>query len=384
MSDLVVKSSQAYRWLGAGAFTLGVGAALAAGCGVAHADDAGKGANSSHSTTGPTAKSKTDSATAKAKRTAVTPKKETFQRHSEPSRAFHALTADLHHLASAATNVTRVAQPSSSVLHPAPGASAQALGERFTPNVAVSVFGVSLIHSGSATASSGAFSSAIAFGPNSAAYAVGGVGNLALAAGSNSSAGAGGKDGLGNDGKGNFDTAVDIGNNTGGLNGAAATLGDHNTAIDIGNNTGFVLGALAFDGNHNTSIDIGNNSGSASGAGAFEGDRNTAITLGNNTNSGLSETFGGGAQAGQGNRNTAFQLGSNNGDGAVPPFGYGPIAGGANGTTGNDDFAAIIGDNGTALAGIGFDHDSAIAVGNDLTALANTADYVGTLRWFNL
>ncbi|WP_133066974.1 hypothetical protein [Mycolicibacterium sphagni] len=345
---------EAYRWLGAGAFTLGFGAVLACGSGIAHADDGGKSAASSHSTSGAP--------------TGHAPKAVTNSAPSRPKTAAAAVKST-----SSGSSVRAVTAVSASSV------SAQ----RFVPDVAISILGHTLLQSGSATATSGAWSIAVAVGANSTAYAVGGIFNFAVAAGTNSTAGAGGRDGLGDDGAGSFDLAVDIGNNAGSANGVAATLGNFNTAIDIGNNNGFLLGALAFNGNHNTAINVGNNNGSASGAGAFQGNGNTAITIGNNTNSGTSETFGGGAQAGQGNHNFALQLGSNNGDGAVTPYGYGPIAGGANGTTGNNNFAAVFGDNGTALAGISFDHDAAIIFGNGLIALADTADNFGIQRWFN-
>jgi hypothetical protein len=364
---------EAYRWLGAGAFTVGFGAALACGAGIAHADDTGKGGGeSSHSAPGTSHGQTTKAAassTGKTNHRATLVKENVASQaksaSSEPSRA---AVLGQHHLTVAP------ASPVSALAAPRPN---------FTPDVAISVLGVTLLQSGSATATSGSFSAAIAIGANSTAYAEGGIFNFALAAGSNSTAGAGGVDGLGNDGAGSFDLAVDIGNNTGSANGVAATLGNFNTAIDLGDNNGFLLGALAFSGNHNTAINIGNNNGSASGAGAFEGNDNVAITIGNNTNSGTSETFGGGAQAGQGNHNIALQLGSNDGDGAVSPYGYGPIAGGANGTSGNNNFAAVFGDNGTALAGIAFDHDAAVIFGNSLVALADAADRFGIVRWFN-
>ncbi|WP_167099767.1 hypothetical protein [Mycobacterium sp. DL592] len=349
-------------WLGAGALTLGVGAALASGSGVAHADTAGGDSHSSSpKATGSTARAGGAHGAESARHGSV---------HATPAAASQRRPASAVG-SSTVSNSTNAFVP-------------HAFSVSSGPDVAVALFGHTLIQSGSATAVAGDWSIAIAIGPNSTAYAVGGIFNVALAAGGNSTAGAGGKDGLGNDGVGNFDLAVDIGNNTGSLNGAAATLGNFNTAIDIGDNSGFLLGALAFTGNFNTAVNFGNNTGSASGAGAFYGNGNLAITIGNNTNSGTSQQFGGGAQAGQGNGNVAVQLGSNNGDGAVTPYGYGPIAGGANGTSGNHNFAAVVGNNGTAIAGIGFDRATAVVIGSGLTALANFADSLGILSWAKL
>jgi hypothetical protein len=244
-------------------------------------------------------------------------------------------------------------------------------------DLAISIDGITLVQDGTASATSGTGDIAIAFGADSTAYAVGGTNDVALADGTNSCAGAGGVDCLGDSGTGSNDTAIDIGNNTGLLNGAAATLGNHDTAVDIGNNTGSVQGALAFTGNNDTAFDIGNNSGSANGAGAFDGNNDTALDIGNNTNvdNGVGAVFGNGPQASAGNFDTAIDVGNNTGAGTVAPFGLGPIAG----DTGNYNLSAVFGDSSTAIAGTGFDHDIAIAFGQDLTALANFADWIVTI-----
>ena len=177
-------------------------------------------------------------------------------------------------------------------------------------NLAISFDGTSLISDGSATAYSGTvgdYDLAIAYGANSFAAAGGGFFNYALADGSGASAEAGADGGSGN----NFDSATDIGNNTGVNDGSAAINGSFNTANQIGDNSGDGAGAYADAGNGNTAIDIGNNSGEYDGVGAgygpaddTTGNYNTAIEIGNNSGY-FSDTF-----AGDGSNNIATNYGN--------------------------------------------------------------------------
>ncbi len=233
-----------------------------------------------------------------------------------------------------------------------------------------------------ATTTPGEFSLAIAIGSGADATATHGIGDYALANGTNAFAVAGG-DSTGN---GNFDSAIDIGNNTlggpGAHDGAYAGAGDiggigsgtghgsFDTAIDIGNNApdgagdggndGAFAGAggligLSGDGNNDYAIDFGNNSGENLGPAAVGGTFDTAIQNGN------SEGLGGGAFAGFGNDNTAIDTAT---------LGGAINGGGASATFGNDDFASVLGDLSHAHAGgVGNFGDLAASIlGNNDTA----------------
>jgi hypothetical protein len=117
-------------------------------------------------------------------------------------------------------------------------------------DIQVSIDGTDLFSTtdNGATATSGTGDFAIAIGDGASANANGGTGDFALADGSDAVAKAGG---LSTDTGANGDTAIDIGTNSGTLNGAWAGNGDllglglpqpgtgsGDTAIDIGNNDG--------------------------------------------------------------------------------------------------------------------------------------------------
>jgi hypothetical protein len=233
-------------------------------------------------------------------------------------------------------------------------------------NLAISFDGMSLLSEGTAkaTTASGEYGLAIAYGDGASATAEGGTGNYALADGTNAEAAAGGAAGsTGN----NFDSSIDIGNNgdvvadqdyNGAYAGAGSLLGgeggtgggSYNTAIDIGNNASGTLedgahaGAgglegLGDDGNHNFAIDIGNNS---------NGTGQGAIAVGGDYNSGSY----------QGNIDVA--------DGSNGHFAYAGF--------GDGNIANVVGDNGYAASGGGFDP---AVVGND--NIATVFDPFGTL-----
>ena len=217
-------------------------------------------------------------------------------------------------------------------------------------------------------AGGGGGSLALADGSGALAWAYGGNGDVAEAVGTNADAWAGGA-GMGVTGA-DYDTAIDIGNNSvpavygsdigayagdsdlsGGTDGGTGT---HDTAIDIGNNTydsggdgsndGAFAGAGSLgngsgDGNNDTAIDVGDNSGSGyDGAFSVEGNGNYASESGNGTGPGDY------IYAGQGNDNTAIGAGDTLG---VDAYG------------GNDNYAYVDGPtDSTALA---YNGDSNIA-----------------------
>ena len=250
-------------------------------------------------------------------------------------------------------------------------------------DLAISYDGMSLIQDGNATAITtvGQDGLAIAEGSGAYAYAGGGTGDYALANGTNAFAIAGGDP---SDTSGDYDTAIDIGNNdlpsTGSRDGAYSGNGDlgggsgtgsHNTAIDIGNNTndagvgggnnGAAAGAGALsggtgDGNYNTAIDIGNNSGYGNGSDAIGGNDNYASEFGNTT--GLEEV----ADAGYGNDNTA-----------ISDTSYTVTYGGVYASNGNDNYALNLGpENSFATA---FEGNSNVAIVDDpFSSVASYAD----------
>lgn len=239
-------------------------------------------------------------------------------------------------------------------------------------DLAVSFDGYPIIQLGSATAQtvSGEYGMAIAEGSGSYAFAGGGIGDVAEAEGVNAFALAGGAPG---DTGGDFNTAIDIGNNalpsTGARDGAYAGNGDlgggtgigaHNVAIDIGNNTndpvtgggneGAFAGAGALvgdsgDGYYNTAIDIGNNSNWGDGADAFGGTGNYASDIGNM--SGYSE----GAYAGLGDHNTA-----------IADTNYTEIYGGVYAVQGNDNTVFVVGPQDSYAAAFDGDSNSSYVV----------------------
>jgi hypothetical protein len=207
----------------------------------------------------------------------------------------------------------------------------------------------------------GTGNTAIADGDGAASFANAGTGDYALADGINAEAGAGGVSG---DTGGNYDTAIDIGNNDatpiGAADGAFAGnadleepagigTGSYDTAIDIGNNTndgGFNGSDGAFagaggligehgDGNNDTAIDIGNNSGLQNGSDAAEGNGNYASETGSTTGYDEDTIAGFG-----GDNNTAVDDASYTANESYV------IAG-----NGNDNYASVLGpENSTASA----------------------------------
>ena len=243
-------------------------------------------------------------------------------------------------------------------------------------------YGLAIAYGDNASAFAGGTGGlAIAGGSGADAFSGGGIGDVAEAVGINAdaNAGAAGQGLVGAD----YDTAIDIGNNsvpaafgsdigayagnsnlTGGTDGGT---GVHDTAIDIGNNTndsggdgsndGAFAGAGGLstgsgDGNNDTAIDVGNNSGSGyDGAFSVEGNGNYASESGNGTGPGDY------IYAGQGNDNTAIGAGDTLG---VDAYG------------GNDNYAYVDGtSDSTALA---YDGNSNIAYVLDPFGTAGSID----------
>jgi hypothetical protein len=269
------------------------------------------------------------------------------------------------------------------------------------PGLAISFDGYSLFQEGNAAAITdpGQYGLAIAVGDDAVAEATGGTGDYALADGTGAQAVAGGQ--IVGDSGANYDTAIDIGNNTDEGDGAYAGdadivgnnsggIGSYDTAIDIGNNTnGSSDGAFAGagglsqgtgDGNNDTAIDFGNNSGVNDAAFATEGNGNYASMSG--STNGVDEY----AYAGEGNDNTA-----------VTDTSYTANYSTVDASSGNDNYASVLGpDNSTAsatgdsnianvmdpfgstadhaFANGGFMSDLAAVLFTDGTATANTAD----------
>jgi hypothetical protein len=212
--------------------------------------------------------------------------------------------------------------------------------------------------------------SAIADGSGADAYSAGGTGDVAEAVGTNANAEAGG---YSNDSGANYDTAIDIGNNTNGgddgayagsaaLAGGGSGTGAHDTAIDIGNNSGggddgaFAGGGGLIDkgsgdGNNDTAIDVGNNSGLSDGSYSLDGNGNYASESGGATRDYQY------AYAGQGNDNTAVGTTDN----AL-----------VEALQGNDNYAYV--DGPARSSALAFDGDSNIASVNDPFDAAGSPD----------
>jgi hypothetical protein len=273
-----------------------------------------------------------------------------------------------------------------------------------------------------ATTIAGQYGLAIAYGDGANATAEGGTGDYALASGTDAIAKAGSLT-VGATGN-NFDSAVDIGNNTSaglglaGVDGAYAGAGSlvgnasssgtdsDNTAIDIGNNgllgdtgVGGHDGAFAGDGallglsgagNGNTAYVDGNINGYYDGSGAGAGNDNFASLSGSDTNN-----FGSLVEAGFGNDNTAIadtsytasQIGVTAGYGNDNyAYVYGPDnstagAGGSTDLLANNDLAYVLDPFSTDPASTAFAGSGTAAGGNDIaevlfthgTALAENA-----------
>ena len=212
-----------------------------------------------------------------------------------------------------------------------------------TPGVAraddfqISIDGMDLFSTVGNTASAYSDSGdiAIAYGDGAIASAVGGTGDFALADGSDAYAGAGGSDivaggnpGFTGDTGADDDTAIDIGNNTGGLfSGSFAGNADlggpadngtssGDTAIDIGNNSYVPAGDLYEDGAR------AGDGGLLGGAGA--GDDDTAIVFGPNSFAGV----------GDGNDDVGSVFDPSGTDGSTAIVGF----------SGDSDLGAVFGD----------------------------------------
>ena len=224
-------------------------------------------------------------------------------------------------------------------------------------------------NSATATTVTGEYGLAIAYGDGANASAEGGTGDYALAVGSGAYAEAGAPGGSGN----NFDSAVDIGNNTGGgYAGAEAILGSDNSAIQIGNISGGDSGPEAENGNYDTVINDGNITQTDWNSYAGGGNDNFAESVGTNSYA----AAGGYGLASVGNNDIALTF---------DPFGtQGSIAyaGVQYPTAGDNDLAAVLGvDDATASAGgSNYLYDIVTALGNESgTAAATSGGWLGEL-----
>jgi hypothetical protein len=262
-----------------------------------------------------------------------------------------------------------------------------------TLDIQISIDGMDLFPTAgnTATATSGMGDIAIAIGNGANAGAFGGIFDSAFAVGTDAGA-------VSETNGSNFDTAIDIGNNTpGGADGAATggSFGSFDTAIQIGNNTGSGEGPYAGDGNFDTAIQIGSNIGYLDGPAAWEGNYDTAVEVGNDNVSGCC-----GNTAGLGNGNLAYSVGDNDNAYAGGPdsdilsndniaFVFNPFltdnavsyanagSNGTNATTGvgNHDLAAVLGVDNTGATAIGAPdlYDIVTALGNESGTAASTS-----------
>jgi hypothetical protein len=235
-------------------------------------------------------------------------------------------------------------------------------------------YGLAIAYGDSAHAyAQGIGDSASADGTDAYAYASGGTGDSAVADGTSASAVAGGSQASTGS---NYDTAIDIGSNADGDDGAYAGnsdldggtdggTGSYDTAIDIGNNANgnydgsFAgaggLGEYTGNGNNDTAIDVGNNSGQNDGSQALDGNGNYASESGSITGGSTS------AFAGLGNDNTA-----------VSDVSYTNNISGVFAGHGNDNYASGLGpENSYVYAG---DGDSNIAYVSDPFGAAGAPD----------
>jgi hypothetical protein len=152
-------------------------------------------------------------------------------------------------------------------------------------DIAISFDGTSLFREGSATADSGTageFNFAFADGADASATATGGTGDIAEADGAGAEALATG---------GNYDTAIDIGSNTGDVEGAYAGtsypvfegVGNNDLALALGDNSTAGAGGVNFLGDHPGNDDVaavfGTGSDATSGVG---GNFDLAAAFGDN------------------------------------------------------------------------------------------------------
>jgi hypothetical protein len=157
-------------------------------------------------------------------------------------------------------------------------------------------------NSATATTVTGEYGLAIAYGDGANATAEGGTGDYALADGTDAAALVSNFGGS----ESNFDTAIDIGNNTGTDDGAGTGNGSYDLAIDVGNNSSNADGASAGGGNYDSAIDVGNNSGVLEFSQAGNGNYDTAVDFANNTESPA------GTDAGDANNDLAAVFGVDN------------------------------------------------------------------------
>jgi hypothetical protein len=230
-----------------------------------------------------------------------------------------------------------------------------------TLDVQISIDGMDLFPTAgnTATATSGVGDIAIAIGNGADATASGGIVDSAFAVGNDAGAYAGGGSGS------NFDTAIDIGNNTGANDATIASFGNDDTAIDIGNNTGDVEGPGANFGNDDTAIDIGNFTGYGEGSFAGYGNDNLAASVGN----GSDANAGGYNESLLSNDNIAYVLDPTGTDGSYADAG-------ANGSTaGGYDLAAVLGgdEQGAFATGAQNLYDIMTALGNESGTAASTS-----------
>ena len=260
---------------------------------------------------------------------------------------------------------------------------------------------------GASAQASGTGGLAVADGSDAFAFSNGGTGDVAEAVGTNADADAGAAaQGLvGAD----YDTAIDIGNNSiapevGGNQGAYAGYsnltggtdggtGVHDTAIDIGNNTNDTvgkydndgafagaggLGGASGNGNNDTAIDVGNNSAFDDSSYAVDGNGNYASASGGAT---YSDYY---TYAGQGNDNIAVTGTADTANSAGignDNFAYvdGPASSIAEAENGDSNIAYVLdpfgaaGSPDSATAGFGFSNDLADVLFAHGNATADTA-----------
>jgi hypothetical protein len=258
-----------------------------------------------------------------------------------------------------------------------------------TLDIQISIDGMDLFPTAgnTATATSGVGDIAIAIGNGADATASGGIVDSAFAVGTDATAYVESASGGGN----NFDSAIDIGNNSG-TDFSDVADGSYDTAIDIGNNTSDD-GPFAGFGNDDTAIQIGSNTGSGDGPMASDGNYDTAVDLGNYNVNNV------GSFAGFGNSNLAYSVGNYSVGSPTSASAGGPDSdllsndniayvldptgtdgsfaeAGANGSAaGGDDLAAVLGvDNTIANANGAPDlYDIVTALGNESGTAASTS-----------
>jgi hypothetical protein len=212
-------------------------------------------------------------------------------------------------------------------------------------NLAISIDGFSLLQDGSAFADSTSGNIAIAYGADSIAASLGGYGGVAEASGTNAYAISGGSSGS------NFDTAIDIGNNSapgsasgdGAFANAGYPPGSDDSAIVIGNNS------LAYSsiGNNDLASVVANNSSAYAG-----GDLADGTVTGDNDVATVFDPFG--------------TVGSVANAGATQ---------GVDGVSGNSDIASVFASDAATANAFGANdlYDIVSALGNESGTAASTS-----------